>query len=272
MSMAASAVIGHQMNQHSHSNHNNSNHILGSVATFVGSAGVGALGAKLFGGKKTPQPTHTPSHPPFQGYQANPPPASYYPNQSQPPQSYQNQQHGPGYYAMGAGAAAAAGAGMYPPHHHQQQQQPPPPAPMHSQNYYGGATQYQAPVSSGPRLFIHGATFADKDVTEKVRSLVTSDQQISIAKMTDTFGDPWPESERKSLTILYQYGDRPLEVWTGRLVSLFQRYLHLLSFQYFQPPYPFFPFKEESCSTSPNWKSFLDNEHQMLTCPKQHRK
>jgi hypothetical protein len=78
-------------------------------------------------------------------------------------------------------------------------------------------TFHGGPFISGPRLIIHAATFADKDATERVRMLVNSEQQISIQKkLTEEFGDPWPESGRKGLSILYQYGDRPMEVWAGR--------------------------------------------------------
>jgi hypothetical protein len=69
---------------------------------------------------------------------------------------------------------------------------------------------------SGPRLIIHGAAYADKDVTDKVRSLVTSEQVLNFGNYNGEFGDPWPENPRKVLSILYQYGDRPLEVWAGR--------------------------------------------------------
>jgi hypothetical protein len=69
---------------------------------------------------------------------------------------------------------------------------------------------------SGPRLIIHAAAFADKDVTDRVRALVNPEQVLTIEKMIDEFGDPWPEAERKMFSVLYQYGDRPLEVWAGR--------------------------------------------------------
>ena len=70
------------------------------------------------------------------------------------------------------------------------------------------------PFKAGPRLIIHAATFADKDITETIRTLVSTEQQISFQKkFTEEFGDPWPEAKRKGLSILYQYGDRPMEVW-----------------------------------------------------------
>ena len=67
---------------------------------------------------------------------------------------------------------------------------------------------------SGPRLIIHAAAYADRDITDKVKAKVTPDQVLTLAKWNDEFGDPWPEVGRKSLSILYQYGDRPLEIWT----------------------------------------------------------
>jgi hypothetical protein len=78
--------------------------------------------------------------------------------------------------------------------------------------FFGG------PAQSGSRLTIHGAAYADMDVTAKVIALVTPDQVLSLdcKKLNDEFGDPWPENGRKSFSVLYQYGDRPLEVWAGR--------------------------------------------------------
>ena len=78
-------------------------------------------------------------------------------------------------------------------------------------------TYQVSPANSGPRLTIHAAAFADKDVTGGVRTLANTDQQISLQKkLTEEFGEPWPEAKRKGLSILYQYGDRPMEVWAGR--------------------------------------------------------
>jgi len=66
----------------------------------------------------------------------------------------------------------------------------------------------------GPPLHIHGAVFADKNVTELVRSLVTSQQTLSLQgeKLVEQFGDPWPEAGRKMFNVLYSYGDRPMEL------------------------------------------------------------
>ena len=216
--MAAGAFLGHEAAQHSH--HNNHD-LLGSVTTFLGGAGAGALGAKFFGGGKKPQATQNapPSpQPPFQGYGASPPPAPYYPAHTPPGPGYggQHMPPGPGYFAAGAGAAAGAMAmnagSNYPPRQYQQQPASPP------VGGYGGMAQYQ-PMSSntGPRLIIHAAAFADKDITGAARTLAATEQQISFKKnLTEQFEDPWPEAARKGLSILYQYGDRPMEVWASR--------------------------------------------------------
>jgi hypothetical protein len=65
-------------------------------------------------------------------------------------------------------------------------------------------------------LTIHAAAFADVDVTAKVRARVSPEQVLTIENLTDEFGDPWPEAKRKMFSVLYQFGDRPLEVWAGR--------------------------------------------------------
>ena len=77
-------------------------------------------------------------------------------------------------------------------------------------SFLGGAT--------GPPLHIHAAAYADRDVTDGVRSLVTADQKLTITNLFDEFGDPWPEAKQKGFNCLYQYGDRPLEVWASRQV------------------------------------------------------
>jgi hypothetical protein len=190
------------------------------MTTFLGGASVGALGAKFFGGRKPNQPTYdasSASHPQYPGYHTSPPPEPFYPAQSPPFPVHTSQMMppGPGHYAGAVGAAAGATSMMavnavsnYPQNHYHQ---PPGGLPATGGTFHSGS------FNSGPRLVIHAATFADKDVTEKVRMLVNSEQQISIQKkMTEEFGDPWPESTRKGLSILYQYGDRPMEVWAGR--------------------------------------------------------
>ncbi|KAH7175249.1 hypothetical protein EDB81DRAFT_634786 [Dactylonectria macrodidyma] len=70
------------------------------------------------------------------------------------------------------------------------------------------------PTQNGPPLHIYGAVFADKDVTQIVRSLVTPQQtfQIKGESLTEQLGDPWPEAGRKMFNVLYSYGDRPMEL------------------------------------------------------------
>jgi hypothetical protein len=116
-----------------------------------------------------------------------------------------------GFFGGRKRSAQASGAAN--PFYHDNPGGPPPGATTGwgAGSFLGGLTH------SGPRLIIHGATYADMDVTAKVMVLVTPDQVLSLAckKLNDEFGDPWPEN-RKGFNILYQYGDRPLEVWAGR--------------------------------------------------------
>jgi hypothetical protein len=84
-------------------------------------------------------------------------------------------------------------------------------APMSLQSSSSiGAFQPQ----TGPPLHIYGAVFADKDVTQIVRSLVTPQQTLQIKgdSLVEQFGDPWPDVERKMFNVLYSYGDRPMEL------------------------------------------------------------
>lgn len=91
---------------------------------------------------------------------------------------------------------------------------PPPP--------HGGAppplSGYVNPAGGAPRgvapLYIHAATYADKDVTPVVRSMIGHEQKIELkgSILSKHFGDPWPAVERKALIIIYQYGDRPWEL------------------------------------------------------------
>lgn len=67
---------------------------------------------------------------------------------------------------------------------------------------------------NAPPLYIHAATYADKDVTHVVRTMVGHDQSIELKgdNLKNKFGDPWPAVNRKALIIIYQYGDRPWEL------------------------------------------------------------
>lgn len=78
------------------------------------------------------------------------------------------------------------------------------------------------PSQAGPPLYIYGAVFADSDVTQVVRSLVTPQQTLTLSGETlvKQLGDPWPEAERKQFSVLYAYGDRPMEIVAAELASL----------------------------------------------------
>ncbi|KAF4445793.1 hypothetical protein F53441_10542 [Fusarium austroafricanum] len=193
-----------------HHEHQGQHDKLGKVAQSMAIAGAGAVGAKimgLFGNKQQQQPvvqtathTHTQTHfyPVYvPGPQASPQP-SYY---GQYPPGDSNNAHTP------TGGAVGVVPGMQSPVlPHQTGGMPMPlqsPSPMGS-----------FPSHSGPPLHIYGAVFADKDVTQIVRSLVTPQQTLQVKgeSLVQQFGDPWPEAERKMFNVLYSYGDRPMEL------------------------------------------------------------
>jgi hypothetical protein len=64
-----------------------------------------------------------------------------------------------------------------------------------------------------PRLKIHAAVFADRDITAKVQSMVTVDQTLSLDGMraNEYFGSVW-YGTRKAICILYQYEGREMEL------------------------------------------------------------
>jgi hypothetical protein len=218
---------GHQGGEH---------HLLGSVAGLLGAAGAGALGAKLLGGKgqaaqnaslsQLPQSHPTMQQPtPLQGY-PGPQPAA--PNYSTPPPSYgpvppappggppNSSLGGLGKFAAG-GAAGVVGAlaldeASHVFHQGGKDEAPPPPGgPPDS----GIGSLFGRPTPSCPRLHIYGATISDKDVTDACRTKIDPDQSLKIGDMVKEFGDPWPENNVKQFTCLYQYGDRPLEIWAS---------------------------------------------------------
>jgi len=84
-----------------------------------------------------------------------------------------------------------------------------------AQSQGGGGVSSFMPFggSNAPRLNIICAAFADQDVTQQVRRMVTPDQkfEISTDDLVKTFGDPWP-GNRKQFSILYSYGQRPWEL------------------------------------------------------------
>ncbi|PNP83726.1 hypothetical protein FNYG_02943 [Fusarium nygamai] len=184
---------------------------LGKMAQSAAIAGAGAVGAKimgLFGNKQQQQPAAPPVQVATQtqmhfypvyvpGPQVSPPPL----NHGQHPPSSFSYAHSHTAGTVGAapdiqsfGSSHQVGAA---------------PMPLQSTTSVG-AFQPQ----SGPLLHIHGAVFADKDVTQIVRSLVTPQQTLQTKgdSLVEQFGDPWPEVERKMFNVLYSYGDRPMEL------------------------------------------------------------
>jgi hypothetical protein len=78
------------------------------------------------------------------------------------------------------------------------------------------------PPPSGPPLYIYGAAFADRDVTQIVRSLVTPQQTLTLTgdTLVQKLGDPWPQVRRKMFSVLYSYGDRTMELLAAVLVII----------------------------------------------------
>ena len=77
----------------------------------------------------------------------------------------------------------------------------------------GTASSFPFGNSSSPPLHIHCAAFSDQDITQAVRRLVSPSQSLEINtnELKGMFGDPWPDN-RKQLSILYSYGQRPWEL------------------------------------------------------------
>jgi hypothetical protein len=219
--LAAGALLEHEIDEYSGTphlpHHGGHHHVFGSMASIIGATGAGVLGAKLFGGNgQAAQTTPPPLAPQANPAQAPPPPV--YPGQPMPPGAPSSN---PGLWGLGkfavGGATGVAGALAVSEasnllHHHQNQGGAPT-----ATGGSGGITSFLGGLThSGPRLIIHAAAFADKDVTDRVRALVTPEQVLTIENMQGEFGDPWPETKRKMFSVLYQYGDRPLEIWAGR--------------------------------------------------------
>lgn len=121
-------------------------------------------------------------------------------------------------------------------------------APQHTNRPSGGglfggmASGLPFGNSNAPQLHIHCAAFADKDVTQAVRRLVTPAQsfEINTAGLWNIFGDPWPDN-RKQFSILYSYGQRPWEVvatseFTGTLSILPHQPLDKNRMEFVQDP------------------------------------
>jgi hypothetical protein len=194
--LAAGVFLEHEHAEHHH--HTEHHHLLGSMANLIGATGAGALGAKFFGRKgqaTQPQPAPQPPVMPYQPapqplYQAGPPVGLGYAYPASPPS-----------YTIPSTS---------------------PPIPTGPNNHLPSLVPLPFPTpirqnpTPGPQLHIRAATFADADVTARVRSLVTPTQEVRIAKLEDEFGDPWPEAKRKAFCVLYQFGERPLEVYCGR--------------------------------------------------------
>jgi hypothetical protein len=229
--LAAGALLEHEIDEFKdrpHFPHHGGHHnVFGTMAGLIGAAGAGVLGTKLLGGMGQSAQA-APPPPVAQPYPSPQPGAPAYPVQTPPPPAYPGQppppgapSSGPGMGGLGkfaiggaagmAGVLAASGASNMLHHHHSQDGAPPAAGGGGGMSSFLGGTTH-----SGPRLIIHAAAYADQDVTYKVKGLVTPDPVISIENLNDEFGDPWPEAKRKMFSVLYQYGDRPLEVWAGR--------------------------------------------------------
>ncbi|RTE83063.1 hypothetical protein BHE90_002397 [Fusarium euwallaceae] len=202
----ALAMGGGYLLGHGHKHEQHQQHGLGKVTQSIAMAGAGAIGAKIFGlfGNKQQQQQqqHQPSPPPqpqvhvypvyVPGPQAapSPGPPSYY---GQPPHAGQNF----GHYGHTPDMTPPVQ-----PYHHEGIQSP----------VTGGMGAFTP--QSGPPLHIFGAVFADRDVTQIVKSLVTPQQTLTLSgdTLAEKLGDPWPEAERKMFNVLYSYGDRPMEL------------------------------------------------------------
>ncbi|KAM5350781.1 hypothetical protein ACJ41O_007286 [Fusarium nematophilum] len=184
----------------SHFGHKTDHHGLGKMAM----AGAGAIGAKIwsrFGNKPQQQQQQQPAQTYTQVHVHQvyvPGPQSPGP---QPPPSYGEPTLGGQNY--GHPATGGPSPAPVPPQHYQS---------VHNSPAIGGMSPF-AP-QGGPPLYIHGAVFADKDVTQIVRGLVTPQQTLTLTggTLVEKLGDPWPEVERKSFNVLYSYGDRPMEL------------------------------------------------------------
>lgn len=156
--------------------------------------------------------------------------SAFFGNKPQQQPSTQSQSYGSGYpptsqsHSYGSGYAAAPQAHTYGAGYAASPQ--PPPAYYGQPQYAAGPMNAGAghtnvaPSSGVQPLRIYAAMFADKDVTQILRSLVTPQQSVSLTGNTlvKQFGNPWPETERQAFSVLYQYGERPMEAFTAEFV------------------------------------------------------
>jgi hypothetical protein len=236
--LAAGALLEHELSGFGHHHRRHHHHSgLGLMTGLIGVAGAGAIGAKMAGlwggnqgGQQPPPPAVYPA--PGTQWQAGPPtygapppqaspPIAGPPTYSLPPAEHQPSGSGPGYgnAALGVGAGVAGAYAAHEasglPYHHSGTVENSAAGP-------GLASTFMSPVNAGkPPLIIHAATWSVADITQKMRMLVRPDQTINIPcnKLVEEFGDPWPESGKgghKGFAILYQYGERPMEVLAGQ--------------------------------------------------------
>jgi hypothetical protein len=167
-------------------------------------------------------------------YAQSPPPPQSYQQSYQPPyqqpyqqQHQQHQQHHAPQYAGAAVAGVALGAGVGYAAGNMGHGSPPPPQQQHGHGagaagYYGAAPV--APMGMGMAAAGHGqlpleilsANYGGQDVTAKARALVKNNaldlnDHGDGGVFDNWFGDPW-FAVRKSLCILYRFGDRPVEL------------------------------------------------------------
>ena len=77
----------------------------------------------------------------------------------------------------------------------------------------------QLPWGPAPlRLMILSANYGGVDFTSKVTDLVAFDQTLSLQfdSPYPDWKDPWPENQHKTISILYQFEGRGLELWVAK--------------------------------------------------------
>jgi hypothetical protein len=255
--LLAGALVEHEIHDFRRHHH----HIpMGNIGGLAAAAGMGALGAKLLGGRgQTPgapsgggglgsalgglgglfvgggaaaaaqaPPSMQQGWPP-QGYPSQPgfpPQAAWSSNVPPPPPPYGKTRDLPdgdrsalGNAALG-GLAGVAGATVIGSMMHHSDD----PNDVGNGGSQGGLFGGSEGGVGGagydsPPLYIEAALFGDRDVTPLVRSLVDVQQKLVIKGgngMREVLGDPWPEAQYLALTVLFRFGDRPMELKTMR--------------------------------------------------------